>query len=146
MDEIFKKIPVWVITISILVFLAVFLERVYIAGKPMVFFGQKFGPAETPSGSKGSEGKKTNISKVYMPSTYRDTNLALVPCLEKAKEVLKSVGVTDIESSKYVVWGYIGQYTVRIACFTNKDLIDILVAGPSSNAAVDLRDEIAAKF
>ena len=65
--EFLKRIPTWLIAVVVFVFLLIFIERIYIAKKPVNIFGREFGPVEI-------SGQLPVGTIIAWDSLIRDTN------------------------------------------------------------------------
>ena len=143
MQELFELLPGWAVAIAVVVFVLVFLERIYISGTPIVLFGKSFGPAEE---SRAKTERMSNAPHVYL----EQSSLTVTPAAakEKALTVLNNLHMTGIDTKEHdnLFWGYSGPYTCCIWLPARRKIAMFVAAGPDKNIAEDLCAKLKRNF
>jgi hypothetical protein len=128
--ELLGFVPKWLIVLVVLVLLGVFLERVYISKKPILFWGQAFGPM-----SSGTGGQASDLGRTEIWFNSRNIDIPHSECLRRGEQALKANGFSGGGINNYTTaYAYDGQYVGALWCSESPRSVLITVAGPSTKA------------
>ena len=142
MKELSRFIPKWLTAVVVLVLLLVFSERVYISKKPILFWGQSFGPM-----SSGTGGEESDLGKTEMWFNLRNIDISHSECLRKSEQTLRANGFSNGGISNYnTSYAYDGQYVGVVWCSESPRSVLITVAGPRTKAVTDKAEKLEQSF
>lgn len=128
--EFSRFVPKWLTAVVVLVLLLVFLERVYISKKPILIWGQSFGPM-----SSGTGGEESDLGKTEIWFNSRNIDIPHSECLRRGEQALKANGFSNGGISNYkTAYAYDGQYVGAVWCSESPRSVLITVAGPRTKA------------
>jgi hypothetical protein len=164
-EELLKKIPLWVIAVVLLVFVGIFIERTYFAKQSFYLFGQRFGPDQikmidervtkfSPNSDAISKKPREESHKVkgesgaipLMSTGWRGTAISNQKCKDLALKAMEGMNFFNIKNGSFSVFGQFEGNEYTLICLSERNRIVTVGAGKDLDIVSNMQQKLGEAY